>query len=75
MGFMRRSIRLGVSKEEKVASRIITMLSDLNLDLEALGFYLAKTSPYLIYNRTLEVLEAMKYNKEGNELDRGYYRD
>ena len=75
MGFMRRSIRLGISKEEKVASRIITMLSDLNLDLEALGFYLAKTSPHLIYNRTLEVLEAMKYNKEGNELDRGYYRD
>jgi len=27
MGFMRRSIRLGVSKEEKVAGRITTLLS------------------------------------------------
>jgi hypothetical protein len=75
MGFMRRSIRLPISKEEKVANKIIAMLSDLNLDLEALGFYLAKISPHLIYNRTLAVLEAMKYNKEEKQLDRGSYRD
>jgi hypothetical protein len=75
MGFMRRSIRLPISKEEKVANKIIVMLSDLNLDLEALGFYLAKISPHLIYNRTLAVLEAMKYNKEEKQLDRGSYRD
>jgi len=70
---MRRSIRLAVSKEEKVASRIITILSDLSLDLEAVGFYLAKTSPHIIYSRANEVLEAMQYNKEVDQLDRGYY--
>ena len=73
MGFMRRSIRLAVSKEEKVAGRIITLLSDLTLDLEAIGFYLAKTSPHIIYSRANEVLEAMQYNKEVDELDRGMY--
>jgi hypothetical protein len=73
MSFMRRSIRLAVSKEEKVASRIITILSDLSLDLEAVGFYLAKTSPHIIYSRANEVLEAMQYNKEVDQLDRGYY--
>ena len=73
MGFMRRSIRLGISKEEKVAGRFITMLSDLTLDLEAIGFYLAKTSPHIIYSRANEVLEAMQYNKEVDELDRGMY--
>jgi len=67
MGFMRRSIRLAISKEEKVAGRIITLLSDLTLDLEAIGFYLAKTSPHIIYSRANEVLEAMQYN-------RGFYR-
>lgn len=72
---MRRSIRLGVSKEEKVASKFITLLSDLNLDLEAVGFYIARTSPYIIYSRANEVLEAMQYNKEVDQLDRGvYYR-
>jgi hypothetical protein len=73
MGFMRRSIRLGISKEEKVAGRIITLFSDLTLDLEAIGFYLAKTSPHIIYSRANEVLEAMQYNKEVDELYRGMY--
>ena len=73
MGFMRRSIRLGVSKEEKVASRIVTLLSDFSLDLEAIGFYLAKGSPHIIYTRANEVLESMQYNKEVDELDRGVY--
>ncbi len=73
MGFMRRSIRLATSKEEKVASRIVTLLSDFSLDLEAIGFYLAKGSPHIIYTRANEVLEAMQYNKEVDELDRGVY--
>ena len=73
MSFISRSIRLGISKEEKVAGRVITLLSDLTIDLEAIGFYLAKTSPHIIYTRANEVLEAMQYNKEVNELYRGVY--
>ena len=73
MGFMRRSIKLGVSKEEKVANRIVTILSDFTLDLEAIGFYLAKGSPHIIYTRANEVLESMQYNKEVDQLDRGVY--
>ena len=70
-----RMIRLGKSKEEKVANQITTILSDLTLDIEAVGFHLSKSSPHLIYCRATEVLEAMQYNKEVQELDRGYYRD
>jgi hypothetical protein len=73
MGLMRRAIRLAVSKEEKVASKMVTLLSDLTLDLEAIGFYLAKGSPHIIYTRANEVLEAMQYNKEVDQLDRGAY--
>jgi len=73
MGLMRRAIKLGASKEEKVANRITTLLSDFTLDLEAIGFYLAKGSPHIIYTRANEVLEAMQYNKEVDELDRGVY--
>jgi len=73
MGFMRRSIKLAISKEERVANRIVTLLSDFTLDLESIGFYLAKGSPHIIYTRANEVLEAMQYNKEVDELDRGVY--
>jgi len=73
MGLMRRAIKVGISKEEKVANRITTLLSDFTLDLEAIGFYLAKGSPHIIYTRANEVLESMQYNKEVDELDRGVY--
>jgi hypothetical protein len=73
MGFMRRSIKLAISKEEKVATKMVTLLSDFTLDLEAIGFYLAKGSPHIIYTRANEVLEAMQYNKEVDQLDRGVY--
>ncbi len=68
-----RTIRLRISKEEKVADKITTLLSDFTLDLEAIGFYLAKGSPHIIYSRANEVLEAMQYNKEVEQLDRGAY--
>lgn len=58
-----RSIRLGISKEEKVAVSIGRLLSDFTLDLEAVGRYLAVAQPHVIYARALEVLEATEYNK------------
>ena len=61
---MRRfSIRLGPSKEEKVAQQIGKMLCDFTLDLEAIGRHLAISNPYIVYARIKEVLEATEYNK------------
>ena len=62
-----RRIKLGTSKEEKVAVTIGRLLSDFTLDLEAIGKYLATTQPHIIYARALEVLEATEYNKEVSE--------
>ncbi len=73
---MMRGLRLGISKEEKVANIIGRQLSDYSLDLEAVGKYLAVAQPYLIYRRALEVFEAAEYNKEVVEYNRlGYYSD
>jgi hypothetical protein len=67
----------GTSKEERVAQAIGKTLTDFTLDLEAVGFYLAKAQPYLIFRRAMEVLESAEaqseglvYNQRGN-----YYRD
>jgi hypothetical protein len=59
-----RGLRLGISKEEKVAVSIGKLVSDFSLDLEAVGKYLATTQPYVIYTRVLEIMEATEYNKE-----------
>ena len=74
---MRRAIRLGTSKEERVAVTIGKLLSDFTLDLEAIGKYLATANPHLIYARALEVLESAEYNKavaEYREIGK-YYSD
>ncbi len=59
-----RGLRLGISKEEKVAVSIGKLVSDFSLDLEAVGKYLATTQPYVVYSRVLEIMEATEYNKE-----------
>jgi len=58
-----RGLKLGISKEEKVALSIGKLLSDFSLDLEAVGKYMAVSNPHVIYTRALEVLEATEYNK------------
>ena len=64
------------TKEEKVAKKIETLLSDYGLNIEAVGKYMATATPYLIYCRAEQMLEAMVYNKEVQQLDRlGYYSD
>ena len=74
---MRRSIKLAMSKEEKVAVNIGKLLADFTLDLEAIGKYLAVSNPHLIYARAIEVLESAEYNKtvsEYREIGK-YYSD
>ena len=62
-----RGLRIGISKEEKVATSIGRLLSDFSLDLEAVGKYLATAQPYVVYARVLEVLDATEYNKTVQE--------
>ena len=58
-----RGLRIGISKEERVATSIGRLLSDFSLDLEAVGKYMAVSNPHVVYTRALEVLEATEYNK------------
>jgi hypothetical protein len=71
---MYRVRRLPMSKEEKVALKIGTLLSDFSLDLEAVGKYITLSNPHTIFARTMEVLEAAEYNKEVAEYkEQGQY--
>ena len=54
-----------ITEEEKVANRIGNMVSDLRVDLELVGEYLAKSQPYVVYNRVQVIAESAKETKEG----------
>ena len=62
------------TKEEKVAVSIGKLLSDFYLDLEKVGYYLARATPYLIYRRSLEVLESAKFQEDIVEKNKLEYR-
>ena len=64
---------LRASKEEKVAVAIGRLLSDFHLDLEKVGYHLAKATPYLIYRRALEVLESAQFQLDTVEQNRIEY--
>ena len=64
------------SNEEKTAIAIGKLLSNFHLDLEKVGYYLAKATPYLVYRRALEVLESAQFQEDEIEKNRlGYDSD
>jgi hypothetical protein len=58
---MRRKI---ITKEEKVAKTIMEKLSDLTLDLEMVGFYIATNVSGVLYNRFMIMAETTFDEKE-----------
>jgi hypothetical protein len=50
--------------EEKVAKQIENITSDLRLDLDLVGRYLANSSPTVSYNRLLIIAESAEFEKE-----------
>ena len=60
---MRMSRR--ITEEEKVANKMGNIISDLRVDLELVGEYLAKSQPYVVYNRLQTIAESAKETKEG----------
>lgn len=64
------------TKEEKVAERISVLLSDFSLDLEKIGYYIARNTPYVIFSRAIEVLESAQFQQPIiDEVREGIYDD
>lgn len=58
-------IRRILTAEEKVANKLGNEISDLRVDLELVGQYLAQSQPYVVYNRLQTIAESAKETKEG----------
>ena len=61
------------TNEEKVAEKIGVLLSDFHLDLEKVGVYMARSFPYLVFRRGLEVLESAQFQLDIVEQKRVEY--
>jgi hypothetical protein len=59
-----------ITPEEKVAKQIENITSDLRLDLDLVGTYLANSSPTITYNRLMMIAEAAEFEKENIDVRR-----
>jgi len=57
-----------LTPEEKVAKQIENITSDLRLDLDLIGKYLANASPTITYNRLLLIAESAEFEKENIDV-------
>jgi hypothetical protein len=57
-----------LTPEEKVAKQIENITSDLRLDLDLVGRYLANSSPTVSYNRLLLIAESAEFEKESIDV-------
>ena len=61
------------TNEEKVAKKIANLMTDFTLDIEKVGYHLARSTPYLLFRRSLEVLEAAEFQLDTVEQNRIQY--
>jgi hypothetical protein len=54
-----------ITDEEKIANKMGNIIADLRVDLELVGEYMAKSQPYVVYNRLQVIAESAKDTKEG----------
>lgn len=52
-----KSVRLPKSKEEQTAEKISDLITDLRLDIEQVGIYLARTQPRTILRRFMIIAD------------------
>lgn len=61
-------MRLPKSKEETTAEKIASLITDLRLDLEQVGIYVAR-QPNTVYRRIQIVAESAEYEKEQSSIN------
>jgi len=67
-GIMRGLMRRIITEEEKAAKKISNVVSDIRLDLDSVGIYLARYSPTISYNRLLLIAESAEFEKESIDV-------
>jgi hypothetical protein len=65
---MRGLMRRIITEEEKAAKKISNVVSDIRLDLDSVGIYLARYSPTISYNRLLLIAESAEFEKENIDV-------
>lgn len=56
-------MRRHLTEEEKAAKKLANIVSDVRLDLDDVGVYLATLAPNVVYRRLVEIAESAEEEK------------
>ena len=65
---MPRSIKIPITKEEKIARKLSEIVNDYTLNLDEVGRYFYRVAPRVSYNRILDIVEVAELERENQDV-------
>ena len=65
---MPRSIRIPITKEEKIARKLSDIVNDYTLNLDEVGKYFYRVAPKVSYNRIAEIIDVAEMERENADV-------
>ena len=65
---MPRSIKIPISKEEKIAIKLSDIVNDYTLNLDEVGRYFYRVAPKVSYNRILDIVDVAEMERENTDV-------
>ena len=65
---MPRSIKIPISKEEKIARKLSDIVNDYTLNLDEVGRYFYRVAPRVSYNRIIDIVEVAEMERENQDV-------
>lgn len=65
---MPRSIKIPISKEEKIALKLSDIVNDYTLNLDEVGRYFYRVAPKVSYNRILDIVDVAEMERENQDV-------
>ena len=65
---MPRSIKIPITKEEKIAKKLSDIVNDYTLDLDEVGRYFYRVAPKVSYNRIIEIVDVAEMERENQDV-------
>jgi hypothetical protein len=63
-----RSIKIPISKEEKIALKLSDIVNDYTLNLDEVGRYFYRVAPMVSYNRILDIVDVAEMERENADV-------
>jgi hypothetical protein len=63
-----RSIKIPITKEEKIARKLSEIVNDYTLNLDEVGRYFYRVAPKVSYNRILDIVDVAEMERENTDV-------